>query len=306
VLDMSSDMKAKTEALKTAVDEWQMAKPPAGILAAVVKKFVADSGTQLAALLTYYGFFSLFPLLMVAFTVMGFVLDGRPKLRAEISQSIEEWLPFPGVDARGLSGSGFALVIGILLALWAGLGGTQVAQDAVCNVFDVPKSKRLKFIQKRLRGLKILAGVGLGLLIAAVGSSIAAQLGLVAHLSSILVTFIVNALLIGGVIRLGVPEPPTWSSIRWGAISGGIGWTALGEIAGWYTARLVNHADKTYGVFAVVIGLLSWIYLQGIVFIFCAEVAAVTSKGLWPRPLFPTAEDPETQLSDGIPERLAE
>ena len=75
------------------------------------------------------------------------------------------------------------------------------------------------------------------------------------------------------------------TEIRLGAFVGGIGWTVLQLIGSWYTQRLVDNADKTYGTFAVVIGLLSWIYLQSQVFVYAAEVASVSSRRLWPRAL---------------------
>ena len=75
------------------------------------------------------------------------------------------------------------------------------------------------------------------------------------------------------------------SCIYWGALFGGVAWTALQGIGSWYTRRLVENADKTYGTFAVVIGLLSWIYLQAQVFVYAAEVSSVSSRRLWPRAL---------------------
>ena len=100
---------------------------------------------------------------------------------------------------------------------------------------------------------------------------------------------VLNGAVIAVLFRVMVERKLTWGEVKWGALAGGVGWTALQLIGGWYTHRLVTNANKTYGTFAVVIGLLSWIYLQSQVFVYAAEVASVSSRRLWPRALL--AED---------------
>lgn len=289
-------MGSKGVSLKHRVDQFQRQNTAAGFLYAVVKKSGDDKGSQLAALLTYYGFFSLFPLLMVAFTVMGFVLEGNDELRADVSATLSERLPLPGISADTISGSGVALVIGIVLSLWSGLGATQVAQDALNTVWDVPRATQPGFVAKRLRGLAILAVVGTGLIAATAASSLASFLGPAASIGGLLASVIVNAAVIAVLFRLTVERTLAWTDVRLGAIVGGIGWTALQSIGSWYTARLVNNADKTYGTFAVVIGLLSWIFLQSQVFIMAAEVASVSSRKLWPRSIDPSDPTPADEV----------
>ena len=274
--------------IKQRVDAIQRNSTPMGFVVGVVKKAGDDKGSHLAALITYYGFFSLFPLLMVAFTVLGFVLQDNPSLRADISETLTERLPLPGISADTITGSGTALTIGIVLALWSGLGATQVAQDALNTIWDVPRGEQPKFLVKRLRGLAMLAVVGVGLVAATVASSLSSFLGAAAGIGGIAVSALVNAAVIAALFRLMVERRLEWREIWPGAVVGGVGWTALQSLGGWYTARLVDNADKTYGTFAVVIGLLSWIYLQSQVFVFAAEVSSV-----WSRRLFPRSLDPE-------------
>ena len=271
--------------LKERADAFQRSNRFAGFVYGVVKKAGDDKGSNLAALITYYGFFSLFPLLLVAFTVLGFVLQGNDSLRADVASTLQQRLPLPGISADSISGSGLALVVGIVLTLWSGLGATQVAQDALNTVWDVPRHEQPSFVKKRLLGLAILAVIGVGLLAATVASSLAAFLGPAAGIGGVLASVVLNTAVIAGLFRIMVERPLGWSEIRLGALVGGVGWTVLQLIGGWYTERLVNNADKTYGTFAVVIGLLSWIYLQSQVFIYAAEIASVSSRSLWPRAL---------------------
>lgn len=282
-------MAVSIDEIKARVDGLQQSTPWLGLPFAIVKKFGDDRGGQLAALITYYSFFSLFPLLMVAFTILGFVLQNDPALQADIAQTLHERLPLPGISAETITGSGFALTVGIALSLWSGLGATQVAQDAMNTVWDVPRGKQPNFLKKRLQGLLVLLVMGGGLLLATASSSITSFLGAGSGVVGIVGSLVINAALISALIRVLVERTLPWGDLKWAAIVGGVGWTALQAIGGWYTNRLVENADKTYGTFAVVIGLLSWIFLQAQVFLYAAEVASVSSRRLWPRSL-----DPET------------
>ena len=276
-------MAAAVDKVKARVDSFQRSNKPVGFAYGVVKKFGDDRGSQLAALITYYAFFSLFPLLMVAFTVLGFVLEGNDSLRGDIAATLQERLPIPGITADTITGSGLALAIGVLLTLWAGLGATQVAQDAVNTVWDVPRGEEPSFVSKRLKGLAMLGVIGVGLVVATGASSLASFLGPAAGAGGAVASVVLNALVLAVLFRLMVNRDLTWGEVKWGALVGGVAWTVLQLLGGWYTQRLVQNADKTYGTFAVVIGLLSWIYLQAQVFVYAAEIASVSSRGLWPR-----------------------
>lgn len=289
-------MPGAIDQLKERVDAFQRGNPVAGFVYGVVKKAGDDKGSQLAALITYYGFFSLFPLLLVAFTVLGFVLSGNPDLQEDIASSLQQNLPLPGISADSLEGNGFALVIGLVLALWAGLGATQVAQDALNTIWDVPRKEQPTFVKKRLTGLLMLVVIGTGLVAATFASSLASFLGPAAGVGGIAASVVLNTAIMATLFKVMIDRDVTWREIRWGALFGGVAWTVLQLIGGWYTQRLVDNADKTYGTFAVVIGLLSWIFLQSQVFVYAAEIASVSSRKLWPRAL--VVENPTK--ADGV------
>jgi membrane protein len=114
--------------LLRAVDDFQQRHRWLAFLMAVVKKYGEDQGGQRAALLAYYGFFSLFPLLLVAVTVIGFVLHGHGDLGQRIVDSAVGQFPVIGADiSRNVSqsrlrGSGLALAVGRCLPCGAGWG----------------------------------------------------------------------------------------------------------------------------------------------------------------------------------------
>src|SRR5436305_2370128 len=139
---------------------------------AVIKKFGDDQGGSLAALVAYYAFFSIFPILLVFTTILGFVLQGDPGTRNSIVHTITQQIPVVGksIDVHELSGSVGAIVVGLVTSLLAGLGVTNAAQNAFDRVWAVPFKERRDFIKSRLRGLLLLVALG-ALFIVATGAS---------------------------------------------------------------------------------------------------------------------------------------
>src|SRR5581483_7462626 len=159
------------------VDRFQRSHPRAGLPIAVVYKFVDDQGSYLAALITYYGFVSVVPLLLLSSTILGFVLHGDPALRQQVLDSAVGQFPVVGTQLatnHAISGTGLGLVIGILGTLYGGLGSAQAAQNAMNTIWRVPRNSRPNPLASRLRSLLLLCVVGLSVVattgLAAVGS----------------------------------------------------------------------------------------------------------------------------------------
>ena len=143
--------------LAQRVDGWQRRHLPAAFAVAVGRKFVDDRAGGFAALIAYYAFFSIFPLLLALTSILGFVLQDDPELQAKIVDSVFAELPVVGPEIRQdvsvLAGSGPALVIGVVLALWAGLGVTLALSRAFDRVWGVPRVRRRHYFAARARGL---------------------------------------------------------------------------------------------------------------------------------------------------------
>ncbi len=134
-----------------AVDGYQQRHRRLSFVAAVAKKFGDDQAGQLAALISYYAFFSLFPLLLVFVTMLGFVLEGNPGLKHEIEKGALGQFPIIGDQLKigTLSGSGVALAVGLVGSLLAGMGMTNAAQNAFNRIWDVPFKHRPNFLVAR-------------------------------------------------------------------------------------------------------------------------------------------------------------
>jgi uncharacterized BrkB/YihY/UPF0761 family membrane protein len=76
-----------------------------------------------------------------------------------------------------------------------------------------------------------------------------------------------------------------WRALLPGVVIAGVGWTVLQLAGGYILARRLTTASETYGTFAVVLGLVSWLYLQAQLTLFAAEVNVVRRRRLWPRSL---------------------
>ena len=136
-------------------ERFQQGRPALAIPTAVIKKFSDDQAGGLAALVAYYAFFSIFPLLLVFTTILAFVLQGNQGLYDDVTKSVLAQFPVVGdqLQAEALTGKVTALVLGVLTSLWGGLGVTVAAQNAFAKIWAVPYKDRPDFFRSRLRGL---------------------------------------------------------------------------------------------------------------------------------------------------------
>ena len=264
-------------------DRFQQRRKFLAIPLAVVKKSGDDQGGNLAALVAYYGFFSLFPLLLVFTTILGFVLASDPSTRDSVEQSITKQFPSVGnsLPLHSISGSVVALIIGIITSLWAGLGVTNAAQNLMNTVWAVPHKDRPNFVQSRLRGIGLLVLLGILFIISTVVTGAVSSTfgGIGSKIGGYVVSLLVNGLLFFAAFRL-MTEHVSARDLLPGSVVGGVLWTILQTVGGVY----LHHIKTTnYGIFAVVIPLLIWLHLGGQVFMYSAEVNVVVSRGLWPR-----------------------
>ncbi len=144
------------------LDHRQQRSRRVSFMAAVVKKFIDDQAGQLAALIAYYGFVSLFPLLLVLVTILGFVLQGDPGEQQRILNGALGQFPIISdqLKLHSLTGSGPGLAIGVIGSLLAGMGITGATQNAFNRIWSVPFKHRPNFIYAHLRGLGMLAILG--------------------------------------------------------------------------------------------------------------------------------------------------
>jgi YihY family inner membrane protein len=275
------------------VDRWQQRHRPTAFVVAVVKKYGDDRGGQLAALITYYGFLALFPLLLVFVTVLGYVAHGNPGLRRDLLDTALADFPVVGQELERnvgeLGGNGLALVIGFLALLWGSLGVAQVAQHAMAQVWNVPGARRPGFVPRLVRSLLVLAVLALAIVGTAALTTVATLVpaGVAAPLVSTVLVVVLNVGLYWLAFRVLTPGEISTRALLPGAIVGGVAWTALQLLGTWLVARQLRHTSELYGTFGVVLGLLFFLYLASQITVYAAEINVVRARRLSPRSLAP-------------------
>lgn len=296
--------------LATALDHFQRRHPWAGFPIAVLYKFVDDQGTYLAAMITYYGFLSLFPLLLLFVSILGFALQDNPGLKHRVLESALTQFPAVGDDLANkvttLHGSWLAIAVGVVGSLYGGLGVVQAVQNAMNKVWAVPRDDRPNVLKARLLSLLVLIVVGAGFLLTTVLSALAtgaqsygASLGGGARIVSTLAAAAINTVLFVIVFRVLTARDISFRQVRDGAIAAAVIWQLLQLIGSYYVGHKLRGANATYGVFGLVLGLLAWIYLEALTILICAEANAVRVNRMWPRNLLaPFRDDAELTAGD--------
>jgi inner membrane protein YhjD len=269
---------------------------------AVAKKFDDDQAGSLAALVAYYAFFSIFPLLLVFVTVLGFVLQGNPSAQESIQGSVLAQFPVIGTDLKNnvhaLHGHTIALVIGIAVSLLGALGVTNAAQNAFDRVWAVPFKDRHNFFQARLRGLVLLISLGVVFIVATVASGlvIGGLGGPLLKVVGIALSLLLNFTLFLAAFRFLTSETVPTRSLWVGVGLASVLWELLQSVGGYYIGHVLRHASSTYGVFGFVIALLVFLRLGAQVTLYSAELNVVLARELWPRSLFgpPVPADEKT------------
>jgi membrane protein len=274
------------------VDAWQRRHAVAALPIAILRKFFDDRGPSLAALVTYYAFFSVFPLILVFVSVLGFLLEGDPSLRDDVVSSTLGHIPVLGGQlddqVQPLSGSVVALAAGLATALWAGLGVMLALTRAFEAIWDVPRVEQRGALAARARGTAVLAVLAIGLVAstAAAGSALTGGLGPVAQrIGTIAGSLVLDAFAFALAFWLLNARPLRLAEIAPGVTVAAVGALLLQSAGTWYVDHAVARASDTYGAFAVVIGLLSWFLLGSNLLVLAAEVNVVLHRRLWPRSL---------------------
>jgi membrane protein len=291
--------------LTDRLDGLQRRHKAAGFPIAVVYKYIDDSGPYLAALITYYAFVSLFPLLLLFSTILAHVLAGDPELQQRLLDSALSQFPVVG-DQLGspeeLSGGVVGVVVGVLGALYGGLGVAQAVQHMMNTAWSVPRNSRPNPFLARGRSLLLLGTAGLAVIgttaLSTLGSGNAGSMGTALQVVSLVGSIGVNAIVFVFAFRLATARHLTIPQVLPGALIAAVLWQLLQTFGVGYVGHVVSNASATNGVFALVLGLLAFLYLASVVGVLCVEINVVRVDKLHPRALLTPFTD-AVQLTPG-------
>jgi len=281
--------------LTERMDAFQRRHPIVGFPIGVIYKFGEDQGPYLAALITYYGFLSLFPLLLLLTSILGFVLDGSPELQQQILDSTLSQFPVIGdelTDPQGLQGNLGAIIVGALIALYGAIGVAQAIQNAMYVTWSIPRNRRPNPIRARLRSLRLIAVAGIAVvtttILSGAGSSaqaFGADVGGWRTVGVLAVSIVVNVLVLVVTFRMFRPAATRRRDVIPGALFAASIWQLLQLFGTAFVGSFVKDSGAAYGTFALVLGLLAWIFLAAVGVVLGSEINVVRTKRLYPRSL---------------------
>jgi membrane protein len=281
-----------------AFDRYQQRHRSLAVPTAVIKKSSDDGGGRLAALVSYYAFVSLFPLLLVMVTILGFVLQGDTGAQRKVERSVLGQFPVIGdqIKVHALTGHVGALIAGLVLSLLGGLGVTNAVHNAFDQIWAVPIKDRPDFLQWRLRGLLLIVSLG-GLFIVstAVSGLVSSLGGPGVRVAGVAISLLVNFCLFLTSFRFLTADSIGTSDLWPGVVTATVVWEILQFVGGIYINHVWRHASGVYSQFALVLALIVWLHLGAQVTVYSAEINTVLKRQLWPRTLLGPPEEPADQ-----------
>jgi membrane protein len=267
---------------------------------AVFKRFGEHGGGRLATTVSYWSFFSIFPLLLVFVTALNLLLEDNPERRQELVDGALGQVPVIGTELAdsqtALGGSWTTVVVGLIVALWTGMAAANALQAGVEEIWDTPPFERPNPAVKRLRSILFLVilAVGISASTLALTSPYLVDLGPFADAAAIVISFVVDALILFATFALFISGRNGVGELLPGVLVAAAAIVALQALGSWIVTRYIAGASDTYGTFAVVIALLSWFFLVSRVVLLSAEFNAVLHHRLTPRSLVDS-----TAVTDG-------
>ncbi|HEX3814014.1 MAG TPA: inner membrane protein YhjD [Mycobacteriales bacterium] len=252
-------------------------------LARAGSDYKSKNGDHMAAAVTYFSFLALFPLILVAFAVLGLVLKHQPSLLTDIQKQVDKSAPAGLGGKNGLLHKAMASavdhwrsvgIIGLLGALYAGLGWIGNLRTAIQEIWEHDTDKE-NFLMAKVRDLLALLGLGLavvislGLTAAGTGATTAlvrlvnldgvTGVSVVTRIIGIAIAVLADTVIFGWMFVRLPRSPLTMRAVFRGSLFAAVGFEILKVVGTYYIAQVGK--SPAAGVFGSVIGLLVFINL---------------------------------------------
>ena len=302
-----------------AADAFQQRQPALGFPVAVWKKFNEDQAGNLAALIAYYGFTAIFPLLLVLATVLNIVLRNDPALQKTLTDSALAQYPVIGQQIKtqlgSIPGTGLPLIIGAIFLLFGARGVANAMQNALCEVWGIARDSRPGFPMSQVWSLALLLTVAIGFIVTTFLSGLAGGAGHLltgvgATVGAVVISLVLNVGVFWLGFRLATARLVRWRDLLVGALIAAVIWQILQVAGGYVVSHQLQRANELYGTFGVVLGLVAWLYVQAEATVWAAEVDVVLARRLWPVSMLPETDSADDSAdadaavkSDGAADR---
>jgi membrane protein len=277
------------------LDRLQRRSPLLGVPIAVFYKYYDDQGNYLVAALTYYAFIAIFPLLLLASSILGFILQGNESLQERVLNSALSQFPIIGDQLgrpEGLQGSTEAIVVGVLVALFGASGLGQAVQNTMNTAWAVPRNSRPNPFVTRFKSLVLLTFAGIAVLGVSVLSTLGANTEVLSDRIDATIRWLIPVasvvavgLVLTGLSRLAAARHHYVGRSWPGAFTVAVLWQGLQQVGTIYATTVLTGATGMNETFALVLGLMGLIYFAAIIGVLGIEINVVLARRLWPRSL---------------------
>ena len=278
-----------------ALDRTQRRRSFLGIPVGVFFKFVDDQGPYLAAIVSFYATVAVFPILLLATSIFGFVLQGNPELQEQVLDSTLATFPIIGEELGrpdGLQGSTTGVIVGVLAATYGSLGLGQALQNALNVAWSVPRNNRPNPIALRLRSLLLLLTSGAFVVAITTVTILGGESEVFGAAGNWTVRWLIrlaNVVLVGllltVVFRLAAARRHHLGRAAPGAFTVAFLWLVLQEVGQIYTTQVLAGTKGMDAAFGLVLGLIGIVYVAAFMGVIGIEVNVVLARKLWPRSL---------------------
>ena len=268
----------------------------AGVIADAASGWVDDACYRTAASLAYYAIFSIFPLLLVAVTVLGFLLGGDPSSRERIVASASNVLSpqfrallddtLASMQAHAQA-RGIGAVVGIITLVFGASGVFSELDTALNSIWGVREETSsglrttiLRAVRDKAIAFAAVAGAGAILLASLLVSTALTAVGaafervvpgaIVWRDADALVSLGLATLVFAAIFRTIPRLHVAWKDVLGGAFFTAVAFGVLKHLLAWYLGHIGSYA--AYGAVGAVLALLTWIYLVSLVLLFGAEL----------------------------------
>jgi membrane protein len=267
------------------------------VLVKTMREFGADECTDIAAALTYYAVLALFPALLAVFSILGVMGQSDQAVNAimgiveQVAPDAAETIEGPLQGFADSPAAGFALVTGLVLAIWSASGYVKAFSRGMNRIYEIREGRPFFKLVPWLLMITVIgvALVSLAVVILVVSGPVADAIGSSLGLSEVVVTvwsfakWLVLAFIVVLMVAILYYATPNAKQpkFRWMSLGAllAIIVLALASLAfGIYVANFSNY-DRTYGSLAGVIIFLLWLWIANIALLFGAEFDAELERG---------------------------
>ena len=273
-------------------DSFQQKHAWLGFPLAVVKKYGDDTAGNHGAIITYFAFLALFPLLFALNAALQLLFRHSPHLQATILKDVDSFFPLLGselqhnIKVTNVGKTSLTLLASALLALYGARGVADATRGTLDHLWGVPKARRAGFPLNMLKSLSMIVVGGAMVIGSAVLSNFATSLGhsIEFKIFSTLVSLTLLVVSLFVLMRIGISaRDEAGTSLVWSALFAGVGLQILQTYGGYLMTHELKRLNTPYGAFSVALALLFWLYLQAEVVLYAIEASVVHHRRLWPR-----------------------